>query len=77
MVKRGYPLMIEEGRKLRPHGVDFHDLTQLFTDQTHTIYSDYFCHYNQTGNDLLAAAVARLLLDSMRDADRSSGASRE
>lgn len=76
-VKRGYPQMIDEGLKLRPHGVDFHDLTRLFTDQTETIYSDYFCHYNQTGNDLLAAAVARLLLDSMRHGDRVSGASRD
>lgn len=77
VVKRGYPLMIEEGRKLRAHGVNFHDLTPLFADQTDTIYSDYFCHYNQKGNDLLAAAVTRLLLDSMRGADRSDGASRD
>ncbi|MFM9961887.1 MAG: hypothetical protein ACKV2Q_11765 [Planctomycetaceae bacterium] len=69
-VKRGYPQMISEGLKLRSQGVDFHDLTPLFADQTETIYCDYFCHYNQKGNDLLAAAVARLLLDSMRAGER-------
>ena len=77
VVKRGYPLMIEEGRKLRSQGVNFHDLTPLFSNQADTIYSDFFCHYNQIGNDLLATAVAQLLLNSMRDADRSPGASRD
>lgn len=76
-VKRGYPLMIDEGKKLRAQGVNFHDLTPLFADQTDTIYSDYFCHYNQKGNDLLAAAVARLLLDSMGAGDRGPEASRD
>lgn len=71
-VKFGYPLMIAEGPKLRRQGVNFHDLTQLFADQTDTIYCDRYCHYNAKGNELLAAAVARLLLDSMRSADRSS-----
>lgn len=49
-VAKGYPLMIAEGRNLRERGVDFHDLTMLFSNIEEPIYIDGFCHYNEQGN---------------------------
>ncbi len=69
-VARGYPAMIVEGRKLREAGVEFNDLTQLFSQDSGTIYCDYFCHYNQRGNDLLATTVADRVIESFRKQPR-------
>jgi hypothetical protein len=66
-VRRVYPLMIAEGARLREQGVRFHDLTMLFADVEETIYSDYFCHYNQRGNDLLAERVAGLIAEALEE----------
>jgi len=62
-IRDSYPEAIQRGGKLRQEGIDFVDLTSLFSRETDTIYADYFCHYNQRGNDLLATAVARALAD--------------
>jgi uncharacterized protein with GYD domain len=61
-VKQGYPKLIEAGKVLRERGVDFHDLTQLFSKETDTIYSDYFCHYNPRGTGMLSKAVSERIL---------------
>lgn len=65
-VARGYPLLIGAGRDLEASGVRFHDATLLFADIDDDIYADYFCHYNQRGNDLLAEAVAEFIIDADR-----------
>lgn len=67
-VRKGYGLLIAQGEKLRAQGVDFHDLTQIFAPVQGPIYSDACCHYNQQGNDLLAAAVADAIVAAL---DRS------
>ena len=64
-VKHSYPRLIEAGVRLRGDGVAFHDLTQLFAGETETIYSDYFCHYNVRGTNLLAEAVADRILETL------------
>lgn len=60
-IAKGYPLLIRAGENLRKEGVEFHNLTQLFANTEKTIYVDYFCHYNQQGNDMLAEAVGEKL----------------
>lgn len=62
VIRDAYPLAIIAGQKLRDAGVPFHNMTQLFAAETDTIYIDGFCHYNQRGNDLLAAAIAEALM---------------
>lgn len=69
-VRKAYPLLIAAGQKLRADGVRFHDLTQLFADVNEPIYADPYCHYNQKGNDLLAAAVADQILAALDAARR-------
>ena len=63
--RQGYPLLIDEGRILRDKGIAFHDLTMLFKELPDPIYVDGCCHYNQQGYDLLAAAVARGILEDL------------
>ena len=64
-VKQGYPRLIIAGGGLQKDGVTFHDLTRLFADEMDTIYSDYFCHYNARGTNLLAEVVADRILESL------------
>ena len=64
-VTLAYPLLIAQGRQLQKSGVAFRDLTQLFANVTDTMYSDYFCHYNQSGNDRLAIAVAETIAEDL------------
>jgi hypothetical protein len=62
-VETGYPLLIRAGRALRDSGISFLDLTEIFRDHPETIYSDTCCHVNQTGQELMARAIARAILD--------------
>lgn len=62
-VETGYPLLLERGRGLKGRGVRFHDLSLLFAEHPEAIYRDDCCHLNQRGNDLMAEAVARAILD--------------
>lgn len=57
-IKAIYPLLIERSAILQQKGIDFHDLTMLFSKVQEPIYADPFCHYNQRGNDMLAKAIA-------------------
>ena len=57
-----YPQLLTEVDWLKSFGVEFSDQTMLFQNETDTIYSDPFCHYNQRGNEMLAEAVASELL---------------
>jgi len=71
VVRTMYPLLRKAGATLATEGVDFHDATQLFSEVEETLYSDYFCHFNQKGNDLLAEAVAGWLVENA-DASRET-----
>ncbi|HET6250469.1 MAG TPA: hypothetical protein VFE47_22465 [Tepidisphaeraceae bacterium] len=58
-VLEGYPLLKSAGGALREGGVSFTDLTELFKDSRQTVYSDRCCHFNRTGNEMIARAIAR------------------
>lgn len=60
--RRGYPLLRARIPELRARGVAVLDLSQLFAGVSEDIYSDPCCHYNLRGNDLLATAIARAIL---------------
>lgn len=62
-VKECYPKLIASGSQFRREGIAFYDLTPLFASESETIYSDYFCHYNRRGTELLATAVADRILE--------------
>jgi hypothetical protein len=57
-IKAIYPLLINRSPILQQKGVDFHDLTMLFSEVHEPIYADPFCHFNQLGNHMLAKSIA-------------------
>lgn len=65
-VVAGYPLLLQEAAALRAAGVAFHDLTGIFRDHPEPLYADSCCHFDRTGNVLLAGhvgAAARAAID--------------
>ena len=66
----GYPLLVRQAETLRQNGVNFHDLTMLFKNQSRTIYRDKCCHYNQTGYDLVAERIGTILAREWNKGDR-------
>ena len=52
-VERGYPYLIEAGKKLSEEGVAFHDLTMMFADNRDILYRDSCCHLNEKGYNLI------------------------
>lgn len=59
----GYPMLRERGAALRAAGVEFHDLTQVFASVEEPLYIDSCCHFNEAGNEILAAALGALLAE--------------
>lgn len=59
--QRAYSLLVLGGAELRREGLRFYDLTQLFKDHPEQIYADSCCHYNPTGNEMLATMVAKIV----------------
>jgi hypothetical protein len=57
-VRRGYPLLISEGRSLREMGIPFFDLTRVFEGEPGEIYRDVCCHFNQRGYEIVARSIA-------------------
>lgn len=64
-VVAGYPQLLREAGALLAGGVSFHDLTGIFRDHPEPLYADNCCHFDRTGNVLLAeyvgAAVRRTI----------------
>lgn len=61
--RRGYPRLIERGRRLRDQGIAFVDATGLFRDVSDTLYVDDCCHVDARGNRMIAGAVAEGLAE--------------
>ncbi len=70
----GYPYFRAAGERLRQAGVSFHDLTHLFENHSETLYHDSCCHLNQRGNDLLMAAVGRIIAQAISADHGTAGA---
>ncbi|MBM3464132.1 MAG: hypothetical protein FJX76_18710 [Armatimonadetes bacterium] len=62
VVAAGYPELRQRGLAMRAAGLPFHDLTGMFSEEPRAIYRDE-CHCNQIGQDALARAVARAVLE--------------
>ncbi len=66
-VREGYPLLQKQRDQLRTLGVDFEDLTDLFDDVEARTYADNCCHYTETGQRVLAQAIATKILSRLRE----------
>ena len=61
LISYGYPLLSEAGAQLRAEGLNFYDLTYLYQDESQTIYIDVCCHMNDTGYEIIAREIARVM----------------
>ncbi len=53
----GYPILLQQGRKLLEKNIKFFDATKVFAKEKETVYIDICCHYNQRGKEILAAYI--------------------
>lgn len=67
--REGYGRLIEEGERLSAEGVAFYDMTQIFAGVAEELYVDNCCHFNHTGNRILAREIARAIVATVRGAD--------
>ncbi|MBN2562426.1 MAG: hypothetical protein JXQ75_15990 [Phycisphaerae bacterium] len=59
----GYPLLIEQGKRLSEMGIRFTDLTQLFATEHDMAYSDACCHFTTLGRETIAERIAQEILN--------------
>ena len=55
--ENGYPLLQKAGEALGQAGVDFTDLTLIFSEITEPLYADSCCHLNRRGYDIVASRI--------------------
>ena len=61
-----YPGMAEFGEKLSRRSVNYFDLSYIFRGNGETLYRDECCHFNDRGNELLAAAMVARMAPALR-----------
>ena len=61
-----YPILRNEGRRLQNNGVNFCDLTMIFSNENRTLYTDDCCHINYLGNKIMADAIADYIMQSLK-----------
>lgn len=62
----GYPILIQQGRKLLEKNIKFFDATMVFAKEKGTVYIDICCHYNQRGKEVLAAYMMDKIIQNPR-----------
>lgn len=61
--QKGYPNLINMGKQLQNEGVEFIDLTMMFSNTTEIVYSDACCHFNKPGYDMMATQIAKEIVE--------------
>jgi hypothetical protein len=57
----------EEFQALNGKGIRAYDLTEIFKETDDTVYTDFCCHINDAGNEIIAKAiVSRIISDRTR-----------
>jgi len=60
--RAGYAQLIAAGKGLQQEGVSYHDLTQLFAPVSERVYRDNCCHLERNGGEIMAAAIAAIVV---------------
>jgi hypothetical protein len=71
-MEQGYPLVEEWIAGARTRGLNIVSAIHIFDDVTTPLFSDNACHYNQTGNEILARFIADQMLLQLRT-EREAG----
>jgi hypothetical protein len=64
-VEQGYPWLLDQAQRLRQSGVRFYSALAIFDDVASTLYIDDCCHFNISGNEILADFMADVILSSL------------
>lgn len=67
-VEKGYPLLAREGLELGAGGIKFYDARKVFAGIMEPLYVDQCCHFNQKGNQILAAWIATRIVRDLGSA---------
>lgn len=54
---KGYPFLVKAGNRLQGAGVNFSDLTMIFSEHRELLYIDDCCHTNREGCDIVAERI--------------------
>jgi len=65
-IPSGYAQMTAEASKLRERGIQIYDATHIFDSYPQTIYVDNCCHYNDTGNQILAEYIGKTMISEFQ-----------
>ena len=68
-VGKTYPRLRIAGAELAAEGIAFQDLSLLFQRDERTLYRDDCCHYNATGNVLVARAIGAAVAERLGPAE--------
>jgi hypothetical protein len=58
----GYPMLRDQGKVLASEGVNFIDLSMLFSAEKRTVYNDKCCHFNLLGYEMIADKICSEIL---------------
>ena len=61
-IKQGYPYLPDIIRPMQQEGINLRSAVDIFDKIRVPTYSDNCCHYNQTGNEVLADRVAEFIV---------------
>ena len=64
-VEKGYPRLVEAGKRLKDRGVRFYDLSMLFEDNDEGLYVDSCCHLNARGYEIVAGRIGEALYEAL------------
>lgn len=67
LIREWYPKMIAVGHKLADEGIRFFDATDVFENETRSLYTDTCCHFNKLGNEIFAEYIAERIIDNYFD----------
>ncbi|MCP3930750.1 MAG: hypothetical protein GY705_16805 [Bacteroidetes bacterium] len=68
--KDGYKYLINKGKELKKAGVPFYDFHMIFKDTKETLYIDSCCHFNYSGNIIMAKEISRILYGQLTESKK-------
>ena len=62
LVEKNYAAMLSKGKESADkNSYSFTDLTMIFKNTKESVYQDFCCHLNKTGNQVMAEAIAKAI----------------
>ncbi|HLO51111.1 MAG TPA: hypothetical protein VK211_22040 [Kamptonema sp.] len=66
-VKRGYPLLLSQAEVLQKVKLNIFSAVNILDNTKETVYKDACCHYNETGDEILATYISSSIVQRLRE----------